>query len=210
VLHCRFCKHNDLLAVIGAPPSSFSFGTWTFPFRLALSSRRRMLTSFSHTHFPLLSDYAFVFFFPQSLYSTYGLRGMISCFLFGEQTTWLLPILCPQPTITHIALRGWPARTLTDERDGDLEVAPWEEHWFPNLQELTMAVQSGRSILDDRREMERLRCLASFLKRRGNWGTGKLERLTFTNGYGATNFPYELFNGLTTGNVDAMLPWTII
>ncbi|KAH6886682.1 hypothetical protein BKA70DRAFT_1334811 [Coprinopsis sp. MPI-PUGE-AT-0042] len=119
----------------------------------------------------------------------------------GEHTAWMLPTLCAQPTITRLTIQPWP--DVEYENEGRQNASWWDTR-CPNLRELNLVVESTKSIREDEKEMK---LLSRFLRRRNQLGRRRLDRLVFKNSYGATDLPYEMFEGLGVGKLCVMVSW---
>jgi hypothetical protein len=117
----------------------------------------------------------------------------------GEQT-WMVPTLCAQPRLKTVTLAPCPLIPNVEEfsqEDAD--------SWCPNLFQLMIELCSKVSITDDEGILKRLASMAVLLRRKNKLGKRGPERLVFINGFGPTNFPYDMFKGLDIGRMDIMV-----
>jgi hypothetical protein len=128
---------------------------------------------------------------------TYALRSVtIDCNWDEKFLAKALPTLANIPKLEHLDLSKWPSDwAMAFARETS------KEDWFPSLKRMTISM--GFHDL----EVQRMKELAVFLRRRGDFGLAELKALTVHRRRRAAEFPYELFKDVGVAKISVMVPW---
>jgi hypothetical protein len=118
---------------------------------------------------------------------------------FDTCTSQVLPALSERPSVTNLALDGWPI-------DASLKICEPDrgaqnKQWCPNLEELTVSMQFGGTA-----QRARLESLAMFLKYGEGLGFRPLGQLSISREDREVEFPYKNFRDVGLVRLLVMLP----
>lgn len=113
----------------------------------------------------------------------------------GSFIAQALPLLSTRPSLTKLTLNS---RSLGS--DAKLFAEDVEKDWCPNLRELTISIK-----WDGSAQMDLLKALATFLKRREYYELPQLDILTISRRHKSIEFPHDLFKDVRLGKLHVMV-----